>query len=396
MKRLVVLHPPFYQVNYDFYHELGKLVDLDVFMFGDWPSENPAWKVRELYKPTEHSFRLRIFGKGCYPKSRIYSGCFLFELRRLRPDVVLTIAFAPYGLYAAMFQKLLGYRFYLLSNSNLESESRLSRLRRCYRSFLLSKCHKALSASPATTVYLKGLYPGLQVEEAWQTADVPYYLQQAECYAEDSQRGQLRRELATEIWQRRQGASEGPEQEPFVQDFCGSSVWLGVGRLIERKRWRWGLTLLRNYPQFRYVLVGKGEQESRLLAEAKQLGVEDRFHLLPFEPPEQLARYYNAADLLYFPPTGEPFGFVVAEALASGCPVLCSGHIGASALIKEGVNGWHGVEGPEDNGLLAPEQIEKILAALAVPNIRERCKAGIRSSTPYERVKRFCQIMGLD
>ncbi len=44
----------------------------------------------------------------------------------------------------------------------------------------------------------------------------------------------------------------------------------------------------------------------------------------PPQPPEKLADFYRAADVLVFPSRYEGFGFVPLEALASGCPVITS------------------------------------------------------------------------
>ena len=180
----------------------------------------------------------------------------------------------------------------------------------------------------------------MQFRETPQTTDVQFYVQAAEKF--QGRRHELRRELAAQIWRQKQ-ATENPQTDfkTFTDQFCRYSLWLGCGRLIPLKRWHWGFTLLKQQTSLHYVLVGKGELASTLKAEAESLGVAERFHLLPFTCKEQLARYYNAADLLYFPSKAKTFGYVVAEALASGCPVLCSRHIGASSLIEEGTNGWY-------------------------------------------------------
>ena len=391
MEKLVILHPPFYPINYDFYHELGKLTNLCVFMFGDRPEENPSWHVADLYRPKHHSFRLKVFGRGCYPMGHIYTGCFLFALRREAPSTVLTIAFAPYGLYAAMFKKCLGYRLYLMSESNQQSEAKFGPVRRLYRSFLLCKCDGGISASSLASAYLKQLCPTLAVCEIQQTTDVQFYVQAAKKF--QGRRHELRRELAAQIWQQKK---EGSQTDPktFADQFCRSSLWLSCGRLIPLKRWHWGLTLLKQHPGLQYILVGKGELASELKAEAESLGVAERFHLLPFATKDELSRYYNAADLLYFPSETETFGYVVAEALASGCPVLCSRHIGAGSLIEEGVNGWYLAGTPETSE--ASHQVQNILHALKENHqeaIRTRCQNSMVHYTLEARARGFYQIM---
>jgi UDP-glucose:(heptosyl)LPS alpha-1,3-glucosyltransferase len=51
-------------------------------------------------------------------------------------------------------------------------------------------------------------------------------------------------------------------------------------------------------------------------------------------------RLYAAADAVVLAARYEPFGNVVLEALASGRPVITSRAVGASDLVRSGVNGW--------------------------------------------------------
>jgi glycosyltransferase involved in cell wall biosynthesis len=65
---------------------------------------------------------------------------------------------------------------------------------------------------------------------------------------------------------------------------------------------------------------------------------------LPIEWSESLdfaghVRRYQTSDLLLFPSIEDGFAFVVAEALACGLPVVTTSNVGASDLIKPGING---------------------------------------------------------
>ena len=48
----------------------------------------------------------------------------------------------------------------------------------------------------------------------------------------------------------------------------------------------------------------------------------------------------KSADFMVFPSLGDGFGLSVTEALASGCPVICSENAGVSDLIEDGYNGF--------------------------------------------------------
>lgn len=73
-----------------------------------------------------------------------------------------------------------------------------------------------------------------------------------------------------------------------------------------------------------------------------------------------MKRLYWAADLLVHPAVYEPFGQVVAEALACGCPVLVSDKTGAKEILTPQI----GMIAPELNPELWAKAIEK---ALSIP-----------------------------
>jgi len=52
-----------------------------------------------------------------------------------------------------------------------------------------------------------------------------------------------------------------------------------------------------------------------------------------------IAEYYSASDIFVFPTMYEPFGFVIAEAMASGLAVVTSKTAGAAEFIRDGFNG---------------------------------------------------------
>ncbi len=57
---------------------------------------------------------------------------------------------------------------------------------------------------------------------------------------------------------------------------------------------------------------------------ATALGIADQVHFPGFVPTEDLAALLSAADLLVYPSFYEGFGLPVLEAMACGCPVVCS------------------------------------------------------------------------
>lgn len=83
-------------------------------------------------------------------------------------------------------------------------------------------------------------------------------------------------------------------------------------------------------PDVRYIIVGKGDDAPRLQDLAARKGVAGRVIMTGYVPDADLPEYYNLCDLYAMPSTGEGFGIVFLEALASGKPVL-GGSTDASA-----------------------------------------------------------------
>ncbi len=106
------------------------------------------------------------------------------------------------------------------------------------------------------------------------------------------------------------------------------------------------------------------------LAEAE--GIVDRTRFVPATA--NIEPYYAAADVFLFPTFYDAFGLVVAEAMASGLPVITSRAAGAAELIEHGETGWLTAD-PWD-----PDQIAEGLRALADdPGLQQRMGAAARS-----------------
>src|SRR5262249_26060185 len=56
-------------------------------------------------------------------------------------------------------------------------------------------------------------------------------------------------------------------------------------------------------------------------------------------PTADLARYYSEADGLVLPSIEDGFGFVMAEAMSCGCPVIATVNTGAEHLFEHGKEG---------------------------------------------------------
>ncbi len=91
---------------------------------------------------------------------------------------------------------------------------------------------------------------------------------------------------------------------------------------------------------FHVLIVGDGSQKAELKVRASLLGIQDIVTFVGNIPNEEVKDYLNAADLFMFASTSETQGIVLAEAFASGTPVVAVRAVGTDDIIENGVNGF--------------------------------------------------------
>jgi len=140
-----------------------------------------------------------------------------------------------------------------------------------------------------------------------------------------------------------------------------SVLILFVGSGFERKGLRFLIQSLEflSSDNWNLLLMGKGDW-SRYLDFAPQ---EKRKKIHCLDPVDDLEKYYAAADIFVLPSIYEPFGNANLEALASGLPVVASGHSGAAEILEHGKNGLV-VKNPSDPKEIA-EHINYLFDAAA-------------------------------
>ena len=112
---------------------------------------------------------------------------------------------------------------------------------------------------------------------------------------------------------------------------------LFVGRLLGWKGVSLCLRTIALLPEWRLIVAGSGYDERRLRRLSRRLRVSDRVDFLGWVPASRLADLMRESDVLLFPSIHDEGGWVIAEALASGLPVVCLDRGGPPVLGGTGV-----------------------------------------------------------
>ena len=122
-----------------------------------------------------------------------------------------------------------------------------------------------------------------------------------------------------------------------------SKVILTVGRLVASERYK-GFDqvidlmpqLAKRFPNIKYLIVGDGDDRSRLEDKVEAMSLSSRIIFTGYIPESEKVAHYNLADVYVMPSRGEGFGIVLLEALACGVPVVGSGTDGSREALLDG------------------------------------------------------------
>jgi glycosyltransferase involved in cell wall biosynthesis len=134
---------------------------------------------------------------------------------------------------------------------------------------------------------------------------------------------------------------------------------LSVGYLEERKGHAYVLHAMKRLRELeysiRYVIVGDGTQKESLVAQARDLGLDDFVSFEGYKPHSEAWPYFANCDIFVLPSWNEAFGIVYIEALSLGKPpVGCMGEGGPEDLHALG----------DCIELVRPRDIESLVQAL--------------------------------
>jgi len=126
-------------------------------------------------------------------------------------------------------------------------------------------------------------------------------------------------------------------------------------------------------PECRFLLVGDGILRRELEEEARKLGIRDRTIFAGLVPPEEVAHYIQAMDVVVHTSLREGIARVIPQAGAVGKPVVTYALDGAPEVVRDGLSGF----------LVSPGDVEGIarrtLELLRDPSLRAEMGACGRS-----------------
>jgi glycosyltransferase involved in cell wall biosynthesis len=144
--------------------------------------------------------------------------------------------------------------------------------------------------------------------------------------------------------------------------------------------------VLKEVPEAKFVIAGRGSQEEKLEQLAKSLGVSDSIRFVGFIAQEELPEYLASADI-YVSTSLSDAGLAAstAEAMACGLPVVITDFGDNSKWVEDGVNGFI-------VPLKAPKALaEKIIYLLENEDIRR--EFGMRNKKIIEERNNYYKVM---
>ncbi|HEX4956219.1 MAG TPA: glycosyltransferase family 4 protein [Thermoanaerobaculia bacterium] len=165
--------------------------------------------------------------------------------------------------------------------------------------------------------------------------------------------------------------------------FCGATIYRkGFDLLVEAFA-----DLLAVEPGATLTVVGPLVEEAHRLARLPS----ERVRAVGSLPQAALARELQRADLLVLPSRNDSYGMVVAEALATGTPVIVSDMVGAKELVVAGRTGW--VVPAGEVASLAQRLLACARDREAVFAMRDECRRAAEGATWAAYHGRFADLI---
>lgn len=321
--RILVFHPALAPYRVDMFNALARRCTLRlVFLSANVPNQAyDQQRLRGLLEVEPHYLLSGITLPGGRTTRTLRLG-FDDEIRRFRPDVVVTSEFGMATLSAIASRKLRGRSFALVvgTEDNPSSVGADTWLHGIGRSLLLPHADGVLTYSEEA----RGMYR--QRFRATQPVGASPLVQSEQVILERLGRA----------------GSEARKHAETLR-LLGRRVILYVGRLAPEKRVDRLIDCVArirpSVPDAVLALVGDGPERQRLMERAGRATSDGTVVFAGHQEAAALAAWYRLGSVFGLASEHEPFGAVVNEALIAGMPVVCSDRAGARVLVAAGKNG---------------------------------------------------------
>ncbi|MCC7125396.1 MAG: glycosyltransferase family 4 protein [Acidobacteria bacterium] len=143
--------------------------------------------------------------------------------------------------------------------------------------------------------------------------------------------------------------------------------------------------IVRRHPSVRVFIVGEGELQPALEAQAHALGLGDRIVFAGFQ--RDVAAVLSALDILVFPSLWEGTPLTVFEALAMGKPIIATDADGLKDVLTDGQDA--AVVPRRDSAAIA----DAVCTLIEQPALAERLAAGARATGAHYDIQAFVNKM---
>ena len=262
----------------------------------------------------------------------------LIALRKLRPDVIITSAFALNTLLGSLYAKITRTPSLLWSASTCLSERKYSALRLWFRKFLVRLNSAYVAVGVDATEYLVSI--GAREDKCFTAVNA------VEDVTRHLEFGKMR------------------EEAQGIRSEYSGPILLYTGRFIALK----GLDLLlAAYEKIQNVegakdatllIIGSGPLEKELKEEAARRNLKNA-RFIGFKQERELWPYYLASDVYVLPSREDIWGMVINEAMQCSLPVVCSKFAGAAREMVENDKTGYVVDPYDTDGFA--QTLEKII-----------------------------------
>jgi len=159
-------------------------------------------------------------------------------------------------------------------------------------------------------------------------------------------------------------------------------VLLFVGRLHPEKDietlFRAYRKVLETHRHLMLAIIGVGPEREKCRSLVEKLGLTDSVKFLGYIPHDQMAKYYNLADIYVLTSIWEEWSNTIMEAMASGVPVIATNVGGNPYLVKDG-----------ETGFLVPPKVPQVLAEKIVYALDHHKEMNEIICKAYSSMKQF-------